>query len=126
MRKWKETVKDWPQIKERCLYRVQVIKIKKIKKTMSVSFEFLERPMSGKIITVDFDLPIHPGGKTCDYFHACGQHVSIGAEIEPRATIDCEIYASFKKTDKKYQIDSIKPIRKEVDHGGYERNLKKQ
>ena len=113
MRKWTETVHNWPPIKQDYFYKLKVTSIQKSRKTIRLQLEFLDRQMAGRTLTVSLPLPVRPAGVTADFFCACGMPVTIGSEILPRSTINCVIRACFVRADEGYQLGSIKPVRKE-------------
>ena len=99
MRKWQETVKEFPPLQRERPCRIRVIDVRKDieTKTMEVTLEFLEPDQFGRRIATHLSLPIRPDGLTAEYFRSCHIEVKPQARISPRDTINCELTARFEQ-----------------------------
>lgn len=125
MRKWLETVKDWPKFKPGQYYLAEILKIKKQCKQIQVSLRFLEEEMRERTLTIHLPLPIRPEGVTADYFRACGLAVSPLVPICPNDTLGSQIRIQLKPSDtgwetQDFQAVSSNPLAPPIQPSGME------
>lgn len=117
MRKWTETIKSWPQLSARRLYRMRVLDVRKATgdKGMEVVFEFQDEQQMGRKFDDILTLPIRPAGRTAEFFLASGQNITTDGSIAPRDAIGCEMGVRFKKSpdNDKWQAIHFEPLGQE-------------
>lgn len=99
MRKWTETVKPWPEVREGRAYRVQVTSVTKVvgSRALRLTFEFIAGPQTGRRMEVQLALPIRESGLTADFFRACGLTVLSSKAISPLDAVGSILRVCFTK-----------------------------
>lgn len=100
MRKWIESVEEYPALQPERWYRLRVVSIEKdrTRRAILIDLEHLGGDQAGRRHSgAALGLPVRPAGLTADFFRAaCGQDaVAVGKAIAPKDALDAILLARF-------------------------------
>jgi hypothetical protein len=116
MKKWLETVKDWPAICAKREYCVKIVKLKKKRKRFEVTIEFIDQKQAGRRKLVVLERPTLPAGLTAAFFAACGQNIQAGNQFSPEDYLGQTITVRFGKQNDNWEAIDF-GIRKNKENG---------
>jgi hypothetical protein len=120
-RPWELSVEAFPPRSPSHWYRCRVIGIGKSKEPagLLVTLEDMDEGQRGRRTSTVLSVPVRPAGLPHDFFVACGQEVSAGKKVSPRATIGALLRVCFGPAhdDEELVPISFESLSKEPPHG---------